>query len=271
MLCEMMKIKRSSFYAWKKKDIGKRIVEDKELKSMIVPVFEESHQTYGARRLQSRLKKDGFRICRRRVRRLMKEEGLVAKQSRKWHPPTTAANPKHEKADNLLEQDFHAEAPNQKWVTDITYIPTKEGWLYLAAILDLHSRIIVGWSMKNTLKKELVIDAWNMACKNRKPPKQILHHSDLGSQYTSKEYLNLLREHKCRISMSGKGNCYDNACMESFFATLKAECADRTFETRQEAKTALFDYIEIWYNRKRLHSTLGYLSPLEFEMRGTGV
>ncbi len=137
---------------------------------MIVLVFEESHQTYGARRLQSRPKKDGFRICRRRARRLMKEEGLVAKQSRKWHPPTTVANPKHEKADNLLEQDFHAEAPNQKWVTEITYISTKEGWLYLAAILDLHSRIIVGWSMKNSIKKSLssMPGTWHVKTGNRR-------------------------------------------------------------------------------------------------------
>jgi len=266
-----MKIKRSSYYAWKRNDIGKRSGEDEELKSMIVSEFETSKETYGTRRLQHKLKRKGFYIGRRRIGRLMKEKDLKAKRSRKWHPPTTQADPKHEKADNLLEQDFQADVPNQKWVTDITYIPTKEGWLYLTAILDLYSRTIVGWSMKNNMKKELVIDAWKMACKNRKPPKQILHHSDRGSQYTSKEYLELLREHDCQISMSGKGNCYDNACMESFFATLKAECADRTFTTRQEARTAIFEYIEIWYNRERLHSTLGYQSPLEYEMRGTAV
>ena len=271
MLCKMMKIKRGSYYAWKRKGIGKRSGEDEELKSMIESEFETSKETYGTRRLQHKLKRKGFQIGRRRIGRLMKEKGLKAKRSPKWHPPTTQADPKHEKADNLLRQDFQADAPNQKWVTDITYIPTKEGWLYLTAILDLYSRTIVGWSMKNNMKKELVIDAWKMACKNRKPPKQLLHHSDRGAQYTSKEYLELLREHDCQISMSGKGNCYDNACMESFFATLKAECADRTFTTRQEARTAIFEYIEIWYNRERLHSTLGYQSPLEYEKRGTAV
>jgi putative transposase len=153
------------------------------------------------------------------------------------------------------------------FTTQPTYLETKEGWLYLAVILDLFSRTIVGWSMQKRMTKALVMEAWKMACAWRHPPKQMLHHSDLGSQYTSKAYLDLLREKNCLISMSEKGNCYDNACVESFFSTLKGECAVGVFESRTEAKTSIFEYIEVWYNRKRLHSTLGYLSPLEFEIR----
>lgn len=271
MLCEMMKIKRNSYYAWKKAGAGKRKMEDLAIREMIRVEFETSKQTYGGRRLQASLKTRGLTVCRRRVRRLMKAEGMETRRSRKWHPLTTRADLRHEKANNLLKQNFSAEAPNQKWVVDITYIPTKEGWLYLSAVMDLYSRAIVGWSMKDSLNKELVMDAWKMAKMRRTPPKRLLHHSDLGSQYTSQAYLNLLRDQECQISMSGRGNCYDNACMESFFATLKAECADRTFETRQEARSALFEYIETWYNRQRRHSKLAYLSPMMYEMRGTAV
>lgn len=240
---------------------------DEMIKRMIEPVFKESRQTYGARRLKGSLKKVGINTSRRRVRRLMKEGSLVPKQVTRWHKPTTKADESHEKAPNLLDQDFSAERPNQKWVVDITYIATAEGWLYLAVLLDLFSRVVVGWSMQNRMTTALVMEAWKMACAWRHPPEEILHHSDLGSQYTSKAYLKLLREQKCQISMSGKGNCYDNACVESFFSTLKAECADRVFESRAEARSRIFEYIEVWYNRKRLHSTLGYLSPLEFEIR----
>lgn len=241
------------------------------LKSLIKPIFDESKETYGARRIQASLRSLEIRTSRERMRRLMVEEVLEAKRSPKWHPQTTKSDESHEKAHNVLSQDFSAERPNQKWVVDITYISTKEGWLYLAVIMDLFSRAVVGWSMQTKMTKGLVIAAWKMACAWRKPPEQMLHHSDRGSQYTSKGYLDLLREKNCIISMSGKGNCYDNACMESFFATLKGECADNVFETRTEAKTKLFEFIEIWYNRKRLHSTLGYQSPLEYEQRDARV
>jgi transposase InsO family protein len=262
-----MQIQRSGYYAWKQRKPGDRSMEDEAMKRMIQPVFSESENTYGSRRLKVSLERAGISTSRRRISRLMKEEGMVPKQVSKWHPQTTQADEKHEKAPNLLNQDFRAEGPNQKWVVDITYIATKEGWLYLAVILDLFSRTIVGWSMQKRMTKALVMEAWKMACAWRHPPKQMLHHSDLGSQYTSKAYLDLLREKNCLISMSEKGNCYDNACAESFFSTLKGECADGVFESRTEAKTSIFEYIEFWYNRKRLHSTLGYLSPLEFEIR----
>lgn len=271
ILCEIMHIRRSSYYAWKKKQPGKHAMEDELIKRMMQPIFNQSRRTYGGRRLQASLKKAGINASRRRLSRLMKAEGMVPKQVEKWHPQTTQANEVHEKAPNLLDQDFSAERPNQKWVVDITYIPTKEGWLYLAVILDLFSRAVVGWSMKPRMTTALVMEAWKMACAWRQPPEQLLHHSDLGSQYTSKAYLDLLREKNCQISMSGKGNCYDNACAESFFSTLKGECADSVFESRAIAKTNIFEYIGIWYNRERLHSTLGYLSPLEFEIREASV
>lgn len=242
-------------------------MEDELIKRMMEPVFNESKQTYGARRLKASLERAGVNTSRRRMHRLMAEEGLVPKQVKRWHKTTTQADETHEKAPNLLGQDFSAERPNQKWVVDITYIATKEGWLYLAVLLDLFSRVIVGWSMRNRMTTALVMEAWKMACDWRHPPEELLHHSDLGSQYTSQAYLDLLREKNCQISMSGKGNCYDNACMESFFSTLKVECADTVFENRSEARNRIFEYIEVWYNRKRLHSTLGYLSPLEFEIR----
>jgi len=267
LLCDVMRIRRSGYYAWKQKRPGDRAMEDELMKRMMEPIFNDSKQTYGGRRLVASLKKVGISSSRRRMCRLMKEEGMVPKQVSRWHLQTTQADQKHEKAPNLLDQDFNAERPNQKWVVDITYIATKEGWLYLAVILDLFSRAIVGWSMQKRMAKPLVMDAWKMACAWRHPPQEMLHHSDLGSQYTSKAYLDLLRENSCQISMSDKGNCYDNACVESFFSTLKLECANTVFESRLEAKTRIFEYIEVWYNRKRLHSTLGYLSPLEFELR----
>ena len=267
LLCEVMRIRRSGYYAWKRKKPGDCVMEDELMKRMMEPVFIDSKQTYGGRRLMASLKKVGVSTSRRRMCRLMKEEGMVPKQVNRWHSQTTQADEEHEKAPNLLDQDFNAERPNQKWVVDITYIATKEGWLYLAVILDLFSRAIVGWSMQKRMTKALVMEAWKMACAWRHPPEEMLHHSDLGSQYTSKVYLDLLREKNCQISMSGKGNCYDNACIESFFSTLKLECANTVFESRLEAKTRIFEYIEVWYNRKRLHSTLGYLSPLEFELR----
>jgi len=219
--------------------------EDEVMKGMIQPVYSESRNTYGSRRLKASLKRAGISTSRRRISRLMKEEGMVPKQVNKWHPQTTQADERHEKAPNILNQDFSAEYPNQKWVVDITYIATKEGWLYLAVIQDLFSRAIVGWSMQKRMTKALVMEAWKMACAWRHPPKEMLHHSDLGSQYTSEAYLDLLREKNCLISMSGKGNCYDNASVESFFSTLKGECADAVFESRMEAKTNIFEYIEV--------------------------
>jgi transposase InsO family protein len=183
----------------------------------------------------------------------------------KWHPHTTQQRPGARIAPNVLNQDFQAMQPNQKWVGDVTYIDTAEGWLYLATILDLYSRWVVGWAMGEKNDANLVENAWRMAVFNRRPPRQILHHSDRGCQYTNLSYLKLLEQAGCRLSMSRTGNCYDNAVMESFFATLKGECAVSQFASRAEARSAIFEFIEVWYNRHRLHSSLGYLSPIEFE------
>jgi len=220
---------------------------------------------YGSRRIRHYLLRQGTRYSRQRVARLMKIAHLVPRRSEKWHPQTTRQQAGTRTAPNVLNQEFHADAPNEKWVSDITYIATREGWLYLASILDLYSRRIVGWAMEDTMDVSLVEKAWQMALLNRHPLPQLLHHSDRGSQYTSDAYWHLLELTQCQVSMSRTGNCYDNAAMESFHATLKGECADHPFETKAEAKTVIFAFSEVWYNRQRLHSTLGYCSPAEFE------
>lgn len=195
----------------------------------------------------------------------MRLHQIAAKRKRRYIVTTDS---KHDLpvADNKLDQDFIASKANEKWVTDITYIWTKEGWLYLAVVLDLFSRKVVGWAMDNNMERGLVITALTMALQTRKPPKGLLHHSDRGSQYASNDYQQLLKNNKICCSMSRKGNCYDNAVMESFFATLKQELVyHRLYQNRKEAKQDIFEYIEVWYNRKRMHSTLGYMSPHEFE------
>jgi transposase InsO family protein len=196
----------------------------------------------------------------------MRQDGLRALQ-RQRYKQTTSANPRLPVAPNLLNQEFTAQSPDQKWLADFTYIATAQGWLYLAAVLDVCSRQIVGWSMSERQKTSLVEDALKMALARRCPDVGLLHHSDRGSQYASGDYQKLLARERIQVSMSRSGNCYDNAMMESFFATLKTECVDRRYATRQEARAAIFDYIERWYNRRRRHSSLGYLSPTEFERR----
>lgn len=193
----------------------------------------------------------------------MREDGLYAKTRRKFRATT---NSRHSRpvADNLFAQNFNQEAPNRVWASDITYIPTGEGWLYLSAVIDLYSRNVVGWTMKERMTSRLATDAFNMALLNRNPP--VIHHSDRGSQYASEEFQNLLKEYEVQCSMSGKGNCYDNAVVESFFGTLKKELVYfENYKTRDEAKRSIFEYVEIFYNRKRRHSSLGYKTPVEFE------
>ena len=198
----------------------------------------------------------------------MRQVGLVGQETRKKRRPrTTQSDPQAVPAPNLLNREFTAEAPNRKWVGDITFIETAEGWLYLAAVLDLYSRRVVGWAMDERCDSSLIQDAWRMAVAQRQPAPHLLHHSDRGSQYTSGAYQQDLAAWECQVSMSRVGNCYDNAVMESFFSTLKAECAYEPFASRTQARTAIFEYIEAWYNPRRLHSTLGYLSPAEFEAK----
>jgi len=225
-------------------------------------VHEHRRQTYGSLRVHAELCANGERVGKHRVARLMRQMGLQTKGRRRFRV-TTQRDDQHRRAPNLLNSDFKAARPNEKWLCDITYIPTQAGWLYLAGIQDTFSRRIVGWSMSERLTKELVCDAWRMAVGRYGTPR--LHHSDQGSQYTSEAYLSLLETAEVQISMSAVGGCYDNAMKESFWGRLKIECADRPFSSRAAARKSVFEYIELWYNRQRRHSALGYLSPAQFE------
>lgn len=264
-MCKVLKIQRSGYYAWKKRPMSNRSKANEELMAKVREAFEHSRQTYGSLRIQHYWLRKGFSFSRFRISRLMKRANLVPLRAKKWHPQTTRQRLGARTAPNVLNQNFRAEQKNEKWVGDITYIDTAEGWLYLASLLDLYSRRIVGWAMADRMDTALVENAWKMAVMHRHPPAFMLHHSDRGSQYTSEPYLKLLEQAKCRISMSRTGNCYDNAVIESFHATLKGECAYKQFETKATAKTSIFEFIEVWYNRQRLHSSLGYISPVEFE------
>ena len=264
-MCRVLRVGRSGYYAFCKRPQSAREKANLELLIRVREVFFRSRKTYGSVRIRRYFLKKGMSISRHRVARLMKEDHLVPKKAAKWHPQTTKQQMGARTAPNILDQDFRASFPNQKWVGDITYIETAEGWLYLAVILDLFSRRIVGWSMGERINTELVEGALEMAIASRHPSGEILHHTDRGCQYTSEGYWKKLLDAGFRVSMSRTGNPYDNAAMESFFATLKGECVDKPFKTRAEAKSIIFEYIEVWYNRERMHSTLGYLSPMEFE------
>lgn len=264
-MCHVLGVQRSGYYAWKRRPPSAREQANRELLQKIREAFEISRHTYGSLRIQHYWLRQGYAYSRYRIGRLMKKARLFPLKITKWHPRTTQQRLGARTAPNLLNQDFSATRSNQKWVGDITYIDTAEGWLYLAVILDLYSRRVVGWAMRDRLDTHLVESAWRMAVINRHPPADLLHHSDRGSQYTSETYLKLLEAAGCRVSMSRTGNCYDNAAMESFFATLKGECATQPFKTKSDARSSIFEFIEAWYNRQRLHSSLGYVSPLEFE------
>ncbi len=259
-----MRVTRSCYYDWVNRPLSKQQEEDQVLGELIKECFKKSRRTYGHRRIKKDLRDEGVRTSNDRVRRLMKELNLVPVQVRKFKATT---NSKHSLpvAPNLLKQDFRADAPCQKYVGDITYIHTDEGWLYLATVIDLFSRKVVGWALEERMTKQLVINAMNQAIKHEKPAEGLIFHSDRGSQYASYDYQALLREHGYRQSMSAKGDCYDNACAESFFATIKKECIRlERFRTRSKARLVVVDYI-IWYNAKRRHSYLGDISPLNFE------
>lgn len=264
-MCKVLDVRRSGYYAWKRRPLSQRAQDDIALLLKVKDAFEKNRKVYGSRRIQHYLGRKGTPCSRYRVSKLMKQGQLIARRTRKWHPTTTKQQAGNRTAPNVLNQDFQAAQPNEKWVSDITYIATDEGWLYLASILDLYSRRIVGWAIEEHMEVSLVEKAWQMAIGNRHPAADLLHHSDRGSQYTADAYLALLEKARCQLSMSRTANCYDNAAMESFHATLKGECAFQSFETKAAAKTAIFEFIEVWYNRQRLHSTLGYCSPDEFE------
>ena len=258
-------VSRSGYYAWRSRLPCPRAKANEKLLVQIREEYQLSRKTYGSPRIQAALRRKGVQCSRKRIARLMRLDHMAGRRPRRWIPRTTQRDPQALPAPNLLDQDFSSPAPDRKWVSDITYIDTAEGWLYLASILDLFSRRVVGWAMDEHMETSLVQQAWNMAITQRSPATGLLHHSDQGSQYTSQAYQQALAAAHCQVSMSRTGNCFDNAAMESFFSSLKAECANRQFGTRSQARTAIFEYIEGWYNRHRLHSSLGYLSPLEFE------
>jgi len=250
-MCQVFGVSRSGYYDWLKRAKSKEYLKSRKI--------------YGSPKITQELRKQGIRVSQKTVARIMSEEGLRSITVRKFKATTNSNHPYNVYA-NLLKQNFQATAPNEIWMADITYIPTDEGWLYLASIMDLYTRKIVGWYIDTRMTKELVIKALQRALNSEKPTGRVIHHSDRGSQYASNDYQQLLQEHHFQVSMSRRGNCYDNACIESFHSLIKKECIYlNRFRTRKEAKQAIFEYIECFYNRKRSHSALGYVSPCEFE------
>lgn len=264
-MCRVLRVSVSGYYAWRRRPVAQRMRSNQSLLEHIRQVHTASRHTYGVRRVTAALRQQAVVCNRKRVARLMRQAHLHGCRRGKRRITTTQVQPQQAVAANVLQQDFTASAPNRKWLGDITYIPTREGFLYLASLEDVFSRKIVGWAMDDHLHTPLVESALHMALFQRQPNGDLLHHSDRGSQYTSADYRRLLAAHHITVSMSGTGNCYDNAMKESFFATLKTECANRPFDTRAQARAAIFDYIEVFYNRQRLHSALGYRSPEQFE------
>jgi putative transposase len=264
-MCRVLGVQRSGYYAWRKRAPSDREQANQALLALIRAEHTASRKTYGSPRIQVVLRRKGERCGRNRVARLMRLDGLCALQRRSRRPVTTQRQAGVVPAPNRLNQDFYAVAPNRKWVSDFTYIETGQGWLYLAVVLDLFSRRVIGWAMRDRMDTPLVTDALRMALLGRVPPAGLLHHSDQGCQYTSAAYLACLNTALAQLSMSRVGNCYDNAVMESFFGTLKTECVTGPFDTHAQARTTIFEYLEVWYNRQRLHSSLGYYSPVDFE------
>ena len=264
-MCGLLGVSVSGFYAWKDRGPSQRQLDDMVLLAHIRSQFASSHETYGAPRMHVELREDGVSVGRHRVARLMRDNGLKALKKRRYKK-TTDSHHGGLVAANLLDQDFTCDAPDQKWGADISYIWTAEGWLYLAIVLDLYSRRIVGWATSDRLKKDLALNALRRAIALRGPPPGLIHHSDRGSQYCSDDYQRLLKVQGIVPSMSGKGNCYDNAMVETVFKTIKSEMIWRTsFQTRSTAELALGRYIDGFYNPRRRHSALGYKSPLTFE------
>ena len=265
LMCQIMQVSRSQYYTWLKQPKTDREIENEGLMKMIKELFEQGRGTYGTRRLKRNLTERGWTVSRRRIGRLLKTLGLSCKTKRKFKV-TTDSKHKQPIAPNLLNRQFDVDKQDQYYVGDITYITTQEGWLYLAIVIDLFSRKVVGWSMAKHMRASLVNDALLMALWARKPEKGLIWHTDRGSQYASESHRALLKDHGVIQSMSRKGNCWDNAVAESFFHSLKTEWVHHCqFKTQEEAKQAIFDYIEVFYNRQRLHSANDYLSPVAYE------
>ncbi len=265
-MCEMLGVSRAGFYEWLGRPPSARSRHNAQLTVQIHKSFELSDRTYGSPRVQRDLREWGYPCNHKRVERLMQVAGLQARHKRRRLPCDTGARPESSIAPNLLDRQFEATVPNQRWVADFTYIWTSEGWLYFAVVLDLFSRRIVGWSFSNQMTAQLVTDALIMAIWRRGRPQSLLHHSDQGSQYTSEQFQRLLAEQGITCSMSKSGDVWDNSAMESFFSSLKIERVHRKhYQTREQAKADLFDYVERFYNPYRRHSTIGYVSPAAFE------
>lgn len=265
ILCKVMQVQRSGYYSYLDRSKSSRQIKNEELVPLVKKIHKESKETYGTRRISKALIALGVPCGRNRARTLMKLAGIVAKQTRKFKI-TTMSKHSFSVAPNLIDRDFVAKKPNSVWVSDITYVWTKEGWLYLSVVLDLFSRQVVGWAINKRLIKELAIDAFKMAFYKRRPGPGLIFHSDRGVQYASTEFQKLLKACQVKSSMSKKGDCFDNACAESFFGTLKTELIYFvSYGTRKEAKRDIIDYLEMFYNSNRLHSYLDYVSPRQFE------
>jgi putative transposase len=266
-MCKVLGVSQSGYFAWKDRPACRRQHEDMVLLAHVRSAFSLSNETYGSPRMTRELQDQGLRVGRRRTARLMRENGLRARQKRRFKRTTDSLNA-FPVAPNLLDQDFSAGHPDEKWGADISYLWTREGWLYLAVVIDLFARRVVGWAVSDRLHKELALEALRKALAIRRPEAGLIHHSDRGSQYCSTDYQAELRRHGILISMSGKGNCYDNAMVETFFKTLKSELVWRTvFQTRAEARQSIGRYIDGFYNPVRRHSALDFVSPAQFERR----
>jgi transposase InsO family protein len=264
-MCEIFSVSRSGYYAWRSRDNSVREAKDLKLLRAIEDVHKSSRKNYGSPRIFEQLKGMGHNVGKTKIERTMKKHGIRAKTKRRFRV-TTDSSHKLPVAPNLLGRNFSPEKPNQTWASDITYVWTRQGWLYLAVIVDLFSRQVVGWSLDKTMTQELVCSALRQAYFRRRPGTGLLFHSDRGSQYCSREFRRQLKEYRMLQSQSRRANCWDNACVESFFHTLKTEMIyHEDFETRDEARRAIFEWVEVFYNRQRLHSTLGYRTPVDFE------
>ena len=265
-MCDALGVSRSGFFAWLTRAPSARAKSDDVVRAKVRQSFLQSDRTYGARRVWRDVLEDGIVCGLHRIERLMRVQALKARPRRRRLPPDTGDRIAGAIAPNILDRRFQASAPNQKWAADFTYIWSGEGWTYVAVVIDLFSRRVVGWSMRASMTADLVAEALTMALWRRGKPEALMHHSDRGSQYTSDQFQRLMVEHGVACSMSRAGNCWDNAATESFFSSLKTERTARTaYRTRDEAKADVFDYVERWYNPRRRHSTLGYLSPIAFE------
>lgn len=265
MMAGVLGVSRGGYYAWRRRKSSRRTAANTVLAKRIRKVQRKARWRYGSPRVTAELRRQGFAANEKRVARIMRALELGRRRRKKFRVTTKSAH-RHEPAPNLLERDFTAAGPNRVWVSDLSYVATAEGWLYLCVILDLYSRRVVGWSMSTSLATDMVVRAFLMAVLGRTPPVGLIFHSDRGVQYASAQFRSQLRSHRMQQSMSRKGDCWDNACAESFFSTLKEELiGDTVFRSRNEAKRAIFEYIEVFYNRKRLHSYIGDVPPVEFE------